>query len=103
MKHQLYQPSPPATDSKQRIATLRTFLNRVTSDISLKEYSSWCKYVRSDIDTISNESVKAEAETQFQQILHFGYFTVENNRDKIEGSDRPIITKLIKYLEANDK
>lgn len=102
MKHRLYRPPTPATDPRQRIATLSTFLGRVTSDISLKEYFSWCEYVRSDVGAISNESVRAEAESQFQEILHFGSFTVENNRDKIEESVRPIIVKLIKYLETHD-
>jgi hypothetical protein len=49
-----------------------------------------------------NESVRAEAQSQFQQVLSASFF-FENHPDKIEESVRPIIAKLITYLETHDK
>ncbi|MGA2787845.1 MAG: hypothetical protein ABSF60_09990 [Verrucomicrobiota bacterium] len=102
MKITPYQPPNPITDPEQRIAFLRTFLGRVTSGITTKEYYGFCEKVRSDIGAIQSDDVRTHAKLLFEGVLSARGFITEFP-DKLDVWVRPKIESLISYLEAHDK
>ena len=81
---------------------MRKFLSKVTPGITTKEYYGYCERIRSDLSTISDNTVKAEAQALFQKVLSTADFVAEHP-DKIDEWVRPKIVNLIVYLEKHDK